>query len=300
MKESIAKVLDSDTRSIAMRQGDTTLSLFCCKKSKSMRHHGHQQKPAMDYPKWKRRLMEKLNVIRQASKKAESKRKTSYVKGRIKSSDIISTMEAIMKHNTKYYQSDFEIDKKILKEAAENPVETDKALLWLSRTHGTHCFKERDVFLKNSCAYHTWLYYADQTHEHVLAYAVEITGVFDGKLTGSLYHLDYEMHCRHLIETAIPVDHVKVIYEHGSRIVPAGQHISVHTDRQMGKVVHLEEYPKDLDIFERILQEERDKRHLSKPVQYSSAYASTGEKAGYLKSAEVPCISGHLRQVQKL
>ena len=72
--------------------------------------------------------MEKLNVIRQASKKAESKRKTSYVKGRIKSSDIISTMEAIMKHSTKYYQSDFEIDKKILKEAAEIPVKTDKTL----------------------------------------------------------------------------------------------------------------------------------------------------------------------------
>lgn len=265
-----------------------------------MRHRKHQQKVAMDYSKWKGRFMEKLNIIRQTHKKANGKRKASYVKERIKSSDLLSTMEAIMKHNTKYYQSDFEIDKKILKEAAESPAKTDKTLLWLSRTHGTHCFKERDVFLKNSCAYHTWLYYADQTHEHVLAYAVEITGGFDGKLAGSLYHLDYGMHCRHVIRTALPADHIKITYEHGCCIVPAGQHISDHTDRQMGKVVHLEEYPKDLDMFERILQEERDKRHLSKPVQYSGAYASTGEKAGYLKSVEVPCISGHLRQVQKL
>lgn len=213
--------------------------------------------------------MEKLNVIRQASKKAESKRKTSYVKGRIKSSDIISTMEAIMKHSTKYYQSDFEIDKKILKEAAESPVKTDKTLLWLSRTHGTHCFKERDVFLKNSRAYHTWLYYADQAHEHVLAYVVEITGGFDGKLAGSLYHLDYGMHCRHVIRTALPADHIKITYEHGCRIVPADQHISVHTDSRMGKVVHLEEQPKDSDVLERILHEERDRRHLSKPVTVS-------------------------------
>ena len=222
--------------------------------------------------------MEKLNVIRQTHEKAKSKRKTLYAKEKIKSSDLLSTMEAIMKQNTKYYQSDFEIDKKILKEAAESPVKTDKTLLWLSRTHGTHCFKERDVFLKNSCAYHTWLYYADQTHEHVLAYMVEITGVFDGKLAGSLYHLDYEMHCRHLIETAIPADHVKVIYEHGCRIVPAGQHISVHTDRQMGKVVYLEEYPKDLDIFERILQEERARRHLSKPVSIHAHMPAQGKK----------------------
>ena len=69
-----------------------------------------------------------------------------------------------------------------------------------------------------------------QTHERVLAYAAEITRVFDGKLAGSLYHLDDEMHCRHVMETALLVDHVKVIYEHGSHIVPAGQHISFHTD----------------------------------------------------------------------
>ena len=128
-----------------------------------MRHRGHQQKAAMDYSKWKRRFMEKLNVIRQAHKKANGRRKDSYVKERIKGSDLLSTMEAIMKHNTKYYQSDFEIDKKILKEAAESPVKAGQTLLWLSRTHGTHCFKERDVFLRNSYAYHTWLHYAPDT-----------------------------------------------------------------------------------------------------------------------------------------
>ena len=243
-----------------------------------MRHRGHQQKAAMDYSKWKRRFMEKLNVIRQAPQKVKSRRKASYVHEKIKSSDLLSNMEAVMKHNTKYYRSDFEIDKKILEEAAESPVKAGQTLLWLSRTHGTHCFKERDVFLKNSCAYHTWLYYAEQTHEHVLAYVVEITGVFDGKLTGSLYHLDYEMHCRHVIETAVPVDHVKIIYKHGCRIVPAGRHISVHTDSRMGEVVHLEEYPKDLDMFERILQEERDKRHLSKPASIQAHMPALGKK----------------------
>ena len=222
--------------------------------------------------------MEKLNVIIQTHKKSNGKRKTSYVHEKIKSSDLLSNMEAVMKHNTKYYRSDFEIDKKILEEAAESPVKAGQTLLWLSRTHGTHCFKERDVFLKNSCAYHTWLYYAEQTHEHVLAYVVEITGVFDGKLTGSLYHLDYEMHCRHVIETAVPVDHVKIIYKHGCRIVPAGRHISVHTDSRMGEVVHLEEYPKDLDMFERILQEERDKRHLSKPASIQAHMPALGKK----------------------
>lgn len=171
-----------------------------------------------------------------------------------------------MEHNTEYYQSDFEIDKKILKEATESPVRADRTLLWLSRTHGTHCFRERDVFLKDTRAYHTWLYYAEQTHGNVLAYAVEITGDSDAKLTGNLYPLGYEMHCRHVIGTAVSVDHVKAIYEYGERILPAGQYHSVHEDSQLGKLVRLEEQPKDLDVFDGILQVERTRRSLLRPV----------------------------------
>ena len=35
--------------------------------------------------------------------------------------DVIASLEAIMKQNTAFYQSDFEIDKRILREAASRP-----------------------------------------------------------------------------------------------------------------------------------------------------------------------------------
>lgn len=210
--------------------------------------------------------MEKLNVIRKTSKVAESKRKTLYVKEKMKSSDLFGTMGAIMEHNTVYYKNDFEIDKEILKEAAGSTVKADRTLLWLSRTHGTHCFRERDVFLKGSRAYYTWLYYVDQTHENVLAYVVEITGKSDGKLIGSLYSLNYGMHCRHVEEAAVPVDHTKIIYEHGERIVPAGQCLPICEDSHLGKPLRFEEQPKNPDILGRVLQEERTRRQRLKPV----------------------------------
>lgn len=72
------------------------------------------------------------------------------------------------------------------------------------------------------------------------------------------------MYCRHVREKAIPVDHIKVIYEHGRRILPAGQCISIHEDSKMGKFVYFEEHPNDSAVLESILQEETDRRHLLK------------------------------------
>ena len=51
--------------------------------------------------------------------------------------DVTASLEAIMKQNTAFYQSDFDIDKEIIKRAAESPNAGDKMLLWFSRPSGT-------------------------------------------------------------------------------------------------------------------------------------------------------------------
>ena len=90
--------------------------------------------------------------------------------------DILACLDAVMKQNTGFYQSDFEIDKKIIHEAAASPDHEDGTLLWLSRPSGTHCFRERDVFLKDTRPYNTWKFHGEQTRDRILAYAVELTG----------------------------------------------------------------------------------------------------------------------------
>lgn len=116
--------------------------------------------------------------------------------------DVTASLEAIMKQNTAFYQSDFDIDKEIIKRAAESPNAGDKMLLWFSRPSGTCCIKERDAFLKGTREHNTWKFYGEQTRDRVLAYAVELTGVQDGKITGNLYELDYQQHYKHVTEQA--------------------------------------------------------------------------------------------------
>ena len=112
--------------------------------------------------------------------------------------DMIAALEAIMHQNTAYYQSDFAFDIKMLREAARSDQPEDKLLLWLSRPSGTFCFRERDVLLKDTQAYNTWKFCGEQTHDRILAYAVELTGTANGTLQGNLYELDYQQHFQHL------------------------------------------------------------------------------------------------------
>lgn len=150
--------------------------------------------------------------------------------------DVIASLEAIMKQNTAFYQNDFDLDRNILQKAAASPTAEDRRLLWFSRPSGTSCFRERDVFLKGTRQHNTWRFYGEQTRDKVLAYAVELTGIVNGKIKGNLYELDYPQHFRHVKEQALPADNYTLLYEHGERVQLAGQYLDGNPDPQLGKM----------------------------------------------------------------
>ena len=123
--------------------------------------------------------------------------------------DVLSVLREIMSHNTKHYQTDFAIDEEILTEAATEPDTWDRRFLWMSRPCGTHCLKEKDVFLFNSPEYSTWTAYAD-TADEIVAYAVQLNSYEDGVLKGDLYELDYASHCAIAKNSAVYIAQVKL------------------------------------------------------------------------------------------
>lgn len=130
--------------------------------------------------------------------------------------DITASLEAVMRQNTRHYQSDFEYDRATLLKAAESPDPEDKTLLWMSREAGTWCFKERDVLLRDSDANFTWRNY-EGSSEKVIAFQVEVSGMQDGKVMGNLYEMDYRGHLEHLKRDAIPAPTVQITFEDGSQ-----------------------------------------------------------------------------------
>lgn len=184
--------------------------------------------------------------------------------------DVITSLEAIMKQNTAFYQNDFDLDRNILQKAAASPTAEDRRLLWFSRPSGTSCFRERDVFLKGTRQHNTWRFYGEQTRDKVLAYAVELTGIVNGKIKGNLYELDYPQHFRHVKEQALPADNYTLLYEHGERVQPAGQYLDGNPDPQLGKFERFEAQPNDPETLRDVLMEEQRSREKLRPGDFKA------------------------------
>ncbi len=174
--------------------------------------------------------------------------------------DIIASLDAVMKQNTGFFQSDFDIDKEIIARAAASPNAEDKTLLWLSRPSGTHCFRERDVFLKDTAPHNTWRFHKEQTRDRILAYAVELTGIEDGKIKGNLYELDYAQHYERVKVKELPADTNALIYEYGRVEQPAKQWLNGNEHPQFGKFERFEAQPNDPEALRDLLQEEKRSR----------------------------------------
>ncbi len=62
----------------------------------------------------------------------------------------------------------------------------DKQLLWMSRPCGTYTLREREVYLKGKDENKVWRFYQEQTNDPILAYAISLKEVRNGKIFGYL------------------------------------------------------------------------------------------------------------------
>ena len=191
--------------------------------------------------------------------------------------DVLASLEAILKQNTGFYQSDFDIDKQIIAEKAASPSKEDKTLLWLSRPSGTYCFRERDVFISDTAPHNTWRYYKEQSRDPILAYAVELTGTEGGKIKGNLYELDYEKHYERVKDNTLAAGTVTLVYEHGTREQPADRRFDGYPDPQLGKFERFEVQPQNPEALQFLLREEKESRDKLKPGDFKEHIAALHE-----------------------
>lgn len=184
--------------------------------------------------------------------------------------DVIAALGEIMRQNTAFYQSDFDIDKGIIQRAAASDQAVDKTLLWMSRPSGTYCFRERDVYLKGTRQHNTWRFYGEQTRDKILAYAVELTGTKDDTIRGNLYELDYQQHYRHVIDAALLVSVNRLFYEHGSRDIPTEQYFDGSPDRVFGDFQRYEAQPHDPVVLQEALQQEQRGREQARTGDFKA------------------------------
>jgi len=125
--------------------------------------------------------------------------------------DVISTLQKIVNHNTYYYQTDFSFDQDTLRKAAEER-NGNRNFFWMSRKSGTWCFPERDVYIRDTNAYNTWMYYGNSKSEQVKAFWIELKGTEDDKAMGDIAEIDYQRHLDYLSTHSFEPAQVEVVF----------------------------------------------------------------------------------------
>ena len=83
--------------------------------------------------------------------------------------DIVAELQKLVDDHVDSYKEDFDIDKRIIRRAAESRSPEDKTLMWFCRPHGTHCLNENQVFIQGTRDHNTFRFYAEQTYDECIA-----------------------------------------------------------------------------------------------------------------------------------
>lgn len=185
--------------------------------------------------------------------------------------DIVAALGTVLEINTELYKSDFKYDIAMFKDASADP-DAEKYFVWLSRQNGTECFRERDVYLRDTSAYNSWIYYAD-SKSPIRAYAVEVTGSNNGRVMGNLYELDHPTHVKQLGQDALPVQKAEARFEDGSMLtLPYEQYKRdfMALQNQYGRIQEAIYHPESEAELQRRMQKARDERQGHTPAVFKA------------------------------
>jgi hypothetical protein len=188
--------------------------------------------------------------------------------------DVVAALGAVVELNTEHYKSDFKYDVEMFKEAARNPDGENNRFLWLSRPSGTYCQLERDTYIRDTAAFNYWngcatILGKDTPNEkvivndRVMTFAVEVTGIKDGRVMGNLHELNYRDHVRQLNRAALPLHTVTATYKDGTTLtLPHKEHDAQHLrlHRNHGQLQTLTPHPKNADALRDVLTQAREQR----------------------------------------
>ena len=206
--------------------------------------------------------------------------------------DILDSLGQIMELHTQHYKEDFDMDKELIPKLAASADPEDKHLLWMSRPCGTYTLREWEVYLEGSHDNRVWRFYHEQTKDEILAYALRLDGIQDGKVTGDIYPLDYHAHVERMKLLACPIEKAAVLFEYGTSFTVPCQNRRPLMDEfisEHGKPKSIAYLPESERELTAILRRERFKRNY---------HAKPGDIKEYIGCLKKGTVRGRLKEAQ--
>lgn len=208
--------------------------------------------------------------------------------------DVLDALGQIMGLHTQHYKEDFDLDKELIQKLAVSDNQEEKCLLWMSRPCGTYCLWERDVYIQDSHENKIWMFYHEQTTDPILAYALRLDGIQDGKVVGNIYPLDYPAHVERVKQLTCPIAQVSVTFEDRESAAVSYQdrrrHINELSEKH-GKLKAMRYLPESERELATILRRERFKRDHN---------AKAGNIQEHINGLRKGTVRGQLKEKQQI
>ena len=177
--------------------------------------------------------------------------------------DIIAELQKLVDSHVDSYKEDFDIDKRIIRCAAESKEPEDKVLMWFCSPHGTHCLRENQVFIQGTRDHNTYRFYAEQTRDECIARVIVPKEVRKGKVYGDVFEVNYREQAANVAQNSVAPDHDRLTFADGymldapcrssfdAAMALVGEHGGVKTHRTL---------PKDADALAEVLTKQKSRR----------------------------------------
>lgn len=206
--------------------------------------------------------------------------------------DILGFLGQVVELHTQHYKDDFDMDKELIPKLALSGEPEDRRLLWMSRPCGTYTLREREVYLEGSYANNVWRFYHEQTKDPVLAYALSIKDVQDGKVIGNIYPLDYAKHVERVKLLTCPIEKVSVLFEDGTNVIIPYQ----NRRRFLNELIPTHGNPK---VMTDLPESERELAMILKRERFQRSYhAVTGDIKEYMEGLKKNTLRGRLKEAR--
>lgn len=179
---------------------------------------------------------------------------------------ILPELKSAMKQVTKQYQSDFDLDTKVIQKAAKEAKADGKpqTFLWFCRESGTYIARESNAYLKESPMYISYQYYADQQRREakgIKAYVVTVTGLDGRKPLGFATLIDYFKECERQKRYAVPANRIALHFEKETVVTERPKTIPRHHSEygELKSVTYLPDDDAALDYALSMAHQSREK-----------------------------------------
>lgn len=177
--------------------------------------------------------------------------------------DIVAELQKLVDDHVDSYKEDFDIDKRIIRRAAESQNPEDKTLMWFCRPHGTHCLNENQVFIQGTRDHNTFRFYAEQTYDECVARVIVPKTVKRGKVFGDVFEINYREQAANVAQNSVAPDHDRLTFADGF-VLDAPCRSSFDAAMSLvgehGGVKTYQTLPKDADALVEVLSKQKSRR----------------------------------------